>query len=76
MEVVPDVIQNLDKTDGVRDLVILWQLLTLGGIILITIFTIWHLKRRGMIVRNRINPPVLKTGWDKPVDTETNPISE
>ena len=76
MEIAPVVIQNLDKGESVRNLVILWQLLTLGGIILITIFTIWHLKRRGMIVRNRINPPVLKTGWEKPVDTETNPISE
>ncbi len=46
----------------IRDAVVLWQLLTLAGLVLVSVFTIWHLKRRGSIVRNRIEPPVIRSG--------------
>lgn len=46
----------------IRDAVVLWQLLTLAGLVVVSVFTIWHLKRRGSIVRNRIEPPVIRSG--------------
>ena len=53
---------NPDHQQRIKDLVVLWQMLALAGITIVSILTIWHLKRRGMIVRNRIKPPVIRSG--------------
>jgi hypothetical protein len=35
----------------------LWGELTLGGIVLITLLSVWHLRRRAALVRDRLGPP-------------------
>lgn len=55
----------------ILDLVVLWQAVTLGGILIVCLLIIWHLKRRGMIVRNRIKPPVIRP--DLPVQVDDIP---
>ena len=40
------------KDDRIRKLVILWEIITLSGISMITIFIIWHLRRRAEIVKS------------------------
>ncbi|MFM7318594.1 MAG: hypothetical protein ACKO85_07120 [Isosphaeraceae bacterium] len=58
----------------IADAVVLWQLLTLAGLVVVSVFTIWHLKRRGSIVRNRIEPPVIRSGGlNGPSDESAEP---
>lgn len=61
---------NPDHQQRIKDLVVLWQLLALAGISIVSILTIWHLKRRGMIVRNRIKPPLIRSGTEIRPDEE------
>lgn len=35
----------------------LWGLLTLSGVLLLAAFTIWHIVRRGRILRSSLAPP-------------------
>ncbi len=48
------------KARRIRKIVILWEILTLSGISIVSLFIIWHLKRRSGIVRNQINLPIMK----------------
>lgn len=48
------------KARRIRKIVILWEILTLSGISIVSLFIIWHLKRRSGIVRNQINMPMMK----------------
>ena len=57
----------------IGDAVVLWQLLTLLGVVVVSIFAIWHLKRRGAIVRSRIAPPVIRSGVDQPPASPPSP---
>ena len=61
---------NPDHQQRIKDLVVLWQLLALAGITIVSILTIWHLKRRSMIVRNRIKPPLIRSGTEIRPDEE------
>lgn len=70
MEVKPMRTINPDHQQRIKDLVVLWQLLALAGISIVSILTIWHLKRRGMIVRNRIKPPLIRSGTEIRPDEE------
>jgi hypothetical protein len=42
----------------------LWGELTLGGILLITLLTLWHLRRRARLVRDRLGPPRARPDLD------------
>jgi hypothetical protein len=35
----------------------LWGELTLGGILVMTALVLWHLRRRGRLIRERLGPP-------------------
>lgn len=48
------------KARRIHKIVVLWEILTLSGISIVSLFIIWHLKRRSGIVRNQINLPVMK----------------
>ena len=48
------------KARRIRKIVVLWEILTLSGISIVSLFIIWHLKRRSGIVRNQINLPMMK----------------
>ena len=48
------------KARRIRKIVVLWEILTLSGISIVSLFIIWHLKRRSGIVRNQINLPIMK----------------
>jgi hypothetical protein len=48
------------KARRIRKIVVLWEILTLSGITIVSLFIIWHLKRRSGIVRNQINMPMMK----------------
>jgi hypothetical protein len=40
-----------------RNAVVLWGSLTLGGIGILSAFALWHLARRGRLLRDRLGPP-------------------
>ena len=48
------------KARRIHKIVVLWEILTLSGISIVSLFIIWHLKRRSGIVRNQINLPIMK----------------
>lgn len=48
------------KARRIRKIVVLWEILTLSGISIVSLFIIWHLKRRSGIVRNQMNLPIMK----------------
>ena len=48
------------KARRIHKIVVLWEILTLSGISIVSLFIIWHLKRRSGIVRNQINLPMMK----------------
>lgn len=41
----------------VRSAVFLWGTLTLSGVSILGALTVWHLNRRGRLVRDRLGPP-------------------
>ena len=49
-----------DRKKKIRELVVLWQLITVGAIALIGALTIWHLKRRASLVKSRLSPPKMQ----------------
>lgn len=57
--------ERLVKKKLVRQAVALWQLITLAGVGILSLFIIWHLRRRAAMVRSRIQPPKMK-----PIDLE------
>lgn len=52
--------ERLVKKKLVRQAVALWQLITLAGVGILSVFIIWHLRRRAAIVRGRIQPPKMR----------------
>jgi hypothetical protein len=40
-----------------RQAAVLWGKLTLGGIGILALFVLWHLSRRGRLIRDRLGPP-------------------
>ena len=66
------------KARRIRKIVILWEILTLSGISIVSLFIIWHLKRRSGIVRNQINLPIMKNHElqlpdESPIDSVKDP---
>lgn len=41
----------------VRQAAVLWGTLTLGGVGILSAFVLWHLWRRGRLLRDRLGPP-------------------
>jgi hypothetical protein len=41
----------------IRDATRMWGLSTLGGIAILAVLVIWHLVRRGRLLRDRLGPP-------------------
>ena len=71
--------QSRDKPidDRIRKLVILWEIITLSGISMITIFIIWHLRRRAEIVKSNVRPTSIKiTDLELQADLETQQRSK
>ncbi|RLT13455.1 MAG: hypothetical protein DWI24_04455 [Planctomycetota bacterium] len=65
------------KDDRIRKLVILWEIITLSGISMITIFIIWHLRRRAEIVKSNVRPTSIKiTDLELQADLETQQRSK
>lgn len=40
-----------------RQAAVLWGTLTLGGVGILALFVLWHLARRGRLLRDRLGPP-------------------
>lgn len=40
-----------------RQAVVLWGGMTLGGVGVVSAFVLWHLFRRGRLLRDRLGPP-------------------
>jgi hypothetical protein len=40
-----------------KEAVLLWAYLSLGGIVVLAIFILWHLARRGRLIRERLGAP-------------------
>lgn len=61
------------KKKRIREIVVLWQLLTVGAIALIGSLVIWHLKRRADVVKSRVSPPKMQSSpiqWHTPEGPE------
>jgi hypothetical protein len=56
------------KKSRIREAVVLWQLMTVGAIALIGSLIIWHLKRRGDLVKSKVSPPKMQSS---PMDWHT-----
>lgn len=48
---------NRDSRRRVGELARLWGEVTLGGILVVTGLALWHLRRRGRLLRDRLAPP-------------------
>ncbi|MCY2936605.1 MAG: hypothetical protein NT172_20890 [Planctomycetota bacterium] len=65
------------KDERIRKMVILWEIITLSGISMITIFIIWHLRRRAEIVKSNVRPTSIKnTGLELQADLQTQQPSK
>lgn len=42
----------------------LWGELTLGGVLVVTGFVLWHLRRRGRLLRERLGQPRMVRGLE------------
>jgi hypothetical protein len=36
---------------------LLWAAISLGGVVILAAFVLWHLSRRGRLIRDRLGPP-------------------
>ncbi|HEU5115940.1 MAG TPA: hypothetical protein VFT74_04620 [Isosphaeraceae bacterium] len=52
-----DVPQSDSARSRVGSAIALWGTLTLSGVSILGAFTLWHLKRRARLVRERLGPP-------------------
>jgi hypothetical protein len=53
----------------------LWGSLALGGIVTLGVFLLWHLLRRGRLLRDSLPPPRARPRSDpEPADSTTNEI--
>jgi hypothetical protein len=65
------------KDDRIRKMVILWEIITLSGISIITVFIIWHLRRRAEIVKSNVRPTSIKiTDLELQADLQTQQPSK
>ncbi|MEI7922099.1 MAG: hypothetical protein WCJ40_09340 [Planctomycetota bacterium] len=65
------------KDERIRKMVILWEIITLSGISIITVFIIWHLRRRAEIVKSNVRPTSIKnTGLELQADLQTQQPSK
>lgn len=44
------------RTRRAAQALVLWQSLVLAGIVLVTLFAIWHLRRRSRVIRAKFKP--------------------
>jgi hypothetical protein len=49
--------RDQDRERQARNAAVLWGSLTLGGIGVLAAFALWHLARRGRLLRDRLGPP-------------------
>lgn len=42
-----------------------WAILSLGGLLILTALVLWHLIRRGRLLRDRLGPPRI-VQWPEP----------